>query len=113
MQPSLLGRLQSRRLGASQKGSLGSNAQANRPPVGDGLRGWACRIRTGESVRELSDWNSVTTSPELGASRVAETLPYELRDTDLQLRPIFQQTIFSAADTAAPEGVARTGQCVF
>jgi hypothetical protein len=55
----------------------------------------------------------VTTSPELGASRVAETLPYELRDTDLQLRPIFQQTIFSAADTAAPEGVARTGQCVF
>lgn len=24
---------------------------------GDPLRGWAFRIRTGESVRELSDWN--------------------------------------------------------
>src|SRR5436190_15895374 len=27
-----------------------------------GLPGWACKIRTGESVGELSDWNSVTTS---------------------------------------------------
>jgi hypothetical protein len=26
------------------------------------LAGWACRIRTDESVRELPDWNSVTTS---------------------------------------------------
>src|SRR5205823_13305693 len=25
------------------------------------LPGWAYKIRTGESVRELSDWNSVTT----------------------------------------------------
>ena len=33
---------------------------------GDRLRGWACRTRTGESVRELSDWNPVTTSPEVG-----------------------------------------------
>jgi hypothetical protein len=35
--------------------------------VRDGLAGWACRIRTGESVRELSDCNSVTTSPEVAA----------------------------------------------
>ena len=35
------------------------------------LAGWACRIRTGESARELSDWNSVTTSPEVGASWAA------------------------------------------
>ena len=31
-------------------------------------------FRTDESVRELSDWNSVTTSPEVGASPGAETL---------------------------------------
>jgi hypothetical protein len=36
--------------------------------VGDGLRGWALRIRTAESVRALSDWNCVTTSSEVGAS---------------------------------------------
>jgi hypothetical protein len=28
------------------------------------LPGWACRTRTCESVRALSDWNSVTTSFE-------------------------------------------------
>ena len=28
-----------------------------------GLPGWAYRIRTGESVRGVSDWNCVTTSP--------------------------------------------------
>ena len=38
-----------------------------------GLNG-AYRIRTGESVRELSDWNFLTTSPEVGASLAAETL---------------------------------------
>jgi hypothetical protein len=38
------------------------------------LRGWAARIRTGESTRELSDWICVTTSPVAGASRAAETL---------------------------------------
>ena len=43
-------------------------------PLETGLRGWAYRIRTGESVRELSDWNFVTTSPEVGASPAAETL---------------------------------------
>jgi hypothetical protein len=42
--------------------------------VGDQLPGWAYRTRTGESVRALTDWNSVTTSPEVGASRAAETL---------------------------------------
>src|SRR5262249_30786435 len=49
-----------------------------RPPStlsrGERLRGWACKTRTGESVRELSDWNSVATSPQLGASGAAETL---------------------------------------
>jgi hypothetical protein len=38
------------------------------------MPGWACRTRTGESVRGLSNWNSLTTSPEVGASRAAETL---------------------------------------
>jgi hypothetical protein len=79
MQPSLLGRLQSRRLGAPQKGSLGSNAQANRPPVGDGLRGWACWTRTGESVRELFNWNCLTTLPSVGASWAA-AFAYKLRE---------------------------------
>jgi hypothetical protein len=68
-----------------------------------GLPGWACRIRTGESVRELSDWNSVATLPEVVQARRRRPFTCELRDTDLQLRPTFQQTIFRAADTAAPE----------
>jgi len=38
------------------------------------LAGWACKIRTGESVGELSDWICVTIRPEVGAIRVAETL---------------------------------------
>jgi hypothetical protein len=32
-----------------------------------GLRGWAFRIRTGESVRELCDWNCLATWAEVGA----------------------------------------------
>ena len=48
--------------------------EANRPPVGDGLRGWACRIRTSESVREPPNWICVTIPPEVGASPAAETL---------------------------------------
>jgi hypothetical protein len=40
----------------------------------DGLRGWAYRIRTAESGRELSDWNFVITSPEVGASVAADTV---------------------------------------
>jgi len=36
--------------------------------VRDGLHGWACRIRTGESVRELCDWKCETTAPEVGAT---------------------------------------------
>ena len=40
----------------------------------DRLPGWAYRTRTAESVRELSDWNCVTTSPEVGARLAAETL---------------------------------------
>jgi hypothetical protein len=45
-----------------------------RHPPRDRRSGWAYRTRTGESVRALSDWNSATTSPEVGASRAAETL---------------------------------------
>jgi hypothetical protein len=37
------------------------------------LRGWAYRTRTAESARELSNWNCVATSPEVSASRAAET----------------------------------------
>jgi hypothetical protein len=43
-------------------------------PTETPLPGWAYRIRTCESVRELSNWDYVTTSPELGASPAAETL---------------------------------------
>jgi hypothetical protein len=39
-----------------------------------GLPGWACKIRTDESVGELSDWICMTIRPEVGAIRVAETL---------------------------------------
>ena len=41
---------------------------------GDQLRGWACRIRTSESVLEPPNWICVTISPEGGASPAAETL---------------------------------------
>jgi hypothetical protein len=55
---------------------------AYQPPTETRLPGWACKTRTGESVRELSDWNSVATSPQLGASGAAETFACELRDPD-------------------------------
>jgi hypothetical protein len=55
------------------------------------LRGWACRIRTGESVGELSDWNSVVTLPEVVQARRRRPLACELRYTDLQLRPRFSR----------------------
>ena len=53
------------------------------------LRGWAYRIRTGKSVRELSDWNFVTTSPEVVQARRRRPFALELRCTNLQLRRIF------------------------
>jgi hypothetical protein len=56
-----------------------------------GLPGWACRIRTGESVRELSDWNSVTTSPEVGASSAAEIL--RVRAGSRSRRPIHRRAV--------------------
>ena len=52
----------------------GRPSSALRWAVGDQLPGWACKIRTGESARELSDWIYVTTSFEVGAMRVGETL---------------------------------------
>jgi hypothetical protein len=46
----------------------GKNLAEARLAGNDGrLRGWACRTRIGESVRELSDWKYVTTSPGVGA----------------------------------------------
>src|SRR5437667_4960323 len=52
----------------------GRPLSALRWAVGDQLPGWACRIRTGESVRELANWIRATTWPDVGASRAAETL---------------------------------------
>ena len=54
---------------------------------GDQLRGWAYRIRTGKSVRELSDWNCVTTSPEAAQARQRRPFAYELRDTQQRAAP--------------------------
>ena len=45
----------------------------------------------------------MATLPEVVQARRRRPFACELRDTDLQLRPTFQQTIFRAADTAAPE----------
>jgi hypothetical protein len=67
------------------------------------LRGWAYRTRTGESVRALSDWNPVTTSPEIGASRAAETLPRANCMMRMQLGPRFQQMSLSANGGQRPE----------
>jgi hypothetical protein len=39
----------------------------------------------------------------VGASRAAEPFAFQLRDTDLQLGPRFQQTIFSAEKAAHQE----------
>jgi hypothetical protein len=63
--------------------------------VRDGLAGWAFRTRTGESVRGLSDWNFVTTAPEVGQAWRRRPFARELRDMDLQARPRFQQTILA------------------
>jgi hypothetical protein len=58
--------------------------------VETGLAGWAFRIRTGESVRKLSDWISLTTSPEVGASRGAE--PLRARAASSTVRCFFKQS---------------------
>src|SRR5262245_32499960 len=42
------------------------------------LPGWAYRIRTGESVRELPSWICVTIRPDLGAIRVARPFGCQL-----------------------------------
>jgi len=49
-------------------------AGSPKPSAETRLRGWACKIRTGESVLALPDWNYVTIRPEVGAIRAAETL---------------------------------------
>jgi hypothetical protein len=46
---------------------------------GDRLRGWACRTRTAESVRELSIRNSVTTPLDFGKARRRRPCAFELR----------------------------------
>jgi hypothetical protein len=58
------------------------------------LPGWAYRIRTGESVRALSDWNCAATSPEVGAIGVAEIVRAPAAWGALQLKPRLQQMIF-------------------
>ena len=72
-------------------------------PMETGLPAWSGRIRTGESVRELSDWNSLATLPEVVQARRRRPFACGLRDTDLQLRPTFQQTIFRGATTSSHE----------
>ena len=47
---------------------------------GDRLPGWAGRTRTGESVRELSDWNRVTTWPERAQAWRRSPFVCKLRD---------------------------------
>ena len=42
------------------------------------LAGWACRIRTGESVRELCDWKCETTAPEVGATGGGDSSAFQL-----------------------------------
>jgi hypothetical protein len=71
---------------------------------GIGVAGWACRIRTGESVRELCDWNCLATSAEVGARPPARPFACELRDTDLQLRPRIQRLPFCTRTFRAPPG---------
>ena len=60
-------------------------------PTETGLAGWAYRIRTGESVRELSNWNFVTTSAGVVQARRRRPFAWEQRCTNLQLRPRIQQ----------------------
>ena len=66
--------------GLSMNKFLSLGQQPHHPPPGrfissrgDGLRGWACRIRTNESVREPPNWFCVTISPKVGVSPAAET----------------------------------------
>jgi hypothetical protein len=47
--------------------------------VEEQLPGWACRTRTGESVRELSDWICVTTSPQV--ARAGRRRPLRVQAT--------------------------------
>ena len=47
------------------------------------LRGWAYRTRTAESVRELSDWNRLTASPERAQAWRQRPFVCKLRDNGL------------------------------
>jgi hypothetical protein len=64
-----------------------------------GLPGWACRIRTSESVRGLSDWSYVATSFEVGAGRVRWTSMHSCGAIDM---PTTQSASNAAAIGASP-----------
>src|SRR5262245_35692422 len=55
------------------------------------LAGWAYRIRTGESVRELSNWNSLTTWLRSAQARRRRPFACELRATDCNSGPDFSR----------------------
>jgi len=58
-----------------------------------GLAGWACRIRTGESAREPSDWICLATSPQVARAGRRRPFAFQLNGTDLQLVPSFRHMI--------------------
>jgi hypothetical protein len=90
-------------LGPSRSWPAGSPNQ----PAETRLRGWAFRIRTGESVRALSDWNSVTTSPKVGASPGRRRFACELRDTDFAAPAKISADDLSTEERTASRGSRR------
>jgi hypothetical protein len=102
--------------GLSMNKFLSLGQQPHHPPPGrfissrgDGLRGWACRIRTKESVREPPNWICVTISSKVGASLRQRPVAYELRYTDL-LRPIQQAILAGGGIILSPAASGRRPQ---
>ena len=51
-------------IGGNERASSYYRPSKSADALGDGLRGWACRIRTNKSAREPPYWICVTISPE-------------------------------------------------
>jgi Tripartite tricarboxylate transporter family receptor len=79
-------------------------------PCATGLLGWAYRIRTGESVRELPDWNYGISCPEVGAGGAAEMLYGNFPGMDKAINfrkraQCFEKHAATAMDPKAPNTV--------
>jgi hypothetical protein len=75
--------------------------------VETGLPGWRGRTRTAKSLRELCDWNLVTTQLELGPIWVRRPCACELRRLEMQLGSLEVHRHGNSADATRPRACCR------